>query len=142
VKVYIVFEGEYSDRGSRGVFSTREKAEAFIAEAGKIDGSDRLDIEEHTVDQQAEHVARDCWQCRIDYATGRIEPPPYQYREMADPNSRARIEPIPTRLGAWCYSYVSAEHCQKLAAEACQEWLRATATLASRYPNLLQQDGK
>ena len=43
IKVYIVTEGEYSDYGIIGVFSTKDKAEKFVEEFGG-------DIEEYGLD--------------------------------------------------------------------------------------------
>ena len=130
--VYIVFEGAYSDRCSLGVFSTREKAETYIAEAKITDDSE---IEEHTVDEFDGAVIRDYWVTHLDPTTGEVrDATSWRGRKMASPTARGMVAP-PEWNGPRCvsvYSFVSQDHARKLAVEEYQRRLREAATAAPK----------
>jgi hypothetical protein len=132
--VYLVSEGSGSDYRIEGVFSTREKAQAYIDRVGPGDGRG---IEEYVLDerQRWEHVRP--WGCMIDLDTGEIfRGPERATPRMMDPGravvslhwrmlggERDRIGHYATTVT----SPVSAGHARKVAAEKRQEWLRLRA---------------
>ena len=61
-----VTEGEYSDYSIRGIFSTRELAQAFV------DGRGGDDIQEWGVDEYAGWNKRTHFRCTINRDTGAI----------------------------------------------------------------------
>lgn len=127
--VFILFEGEYSDRSSVGAFSTREKAEEYVAKNYKA-GSwrhEQTDIEEHEIDERAGCVPIDFWVAFIETNTGNARHKDGPDSEPARPGDRR------CRVGAWgiddawtirVSSPVSLEHAQKVAVELRQKWLR------------------
>ncbi len=118
--IYVVTLGCYSDYSINGLFSTPEKARAFI-EKNKIDlCCGQRDIEEWELDELVKHTAKTVWFSKIDIDSGDIGseksyqkscPPRYT---TADTNS----------VHAWSTSSVSQEHARKLAVEKRQEVLR------------------
>lgn len=131
VTVYLVSTGQYSDWAVRGIFSTREKAEALRVELGKVGdcNSPPNDVAEWEVDGEEGKVCRMIHSARMDFDTGDCRT--YSPRPDIWPASDAcEIYPGETHDGhAWvCVeSPVSAEHAAKVAAEKRQEWLRSRA---------------
>ena len=62
--VYIVTSGEYSDYSIHAVFSTREKAEEYIAHNG--DFSDSYKIEEYVMDGEQPDRSEQLYERDID----------------------------------------------------------------------------
>ena len=120
--VYVVTSGSYSDYGIETVFSTREAAEAYIAEGEKLTYSDYNKIEEWPVDERAGFIMRPYWLVWMmkDGSTENTR----ELEALAAPTARSGEV---GEIGNWGFqaeSFVSAEHALKLAAEARQEWLR------------------
>lgn len=120
--IYAVTSGEYSDYRIEGVFSTKEKAEAFallVCEAN--------DIEEYVLDSRVDEVEGAIWCCDIALATGdslrspwanikRLRSPRYALAETQKWGSAPEL--------VHAESAVSEEHVVKIAAEFRQKVLR------------------
>lgn len=65
--VYIVTSGEYSDYSIHAVFSTKEKAEEYIAHNGYF--SDSYEIEEYVMDGEQPDMSKKLYEIDIDYNT-------------------------------------------------------------------------
>lgn len=136
-KVWVVCEGEYSSRSIVAVFSSQEKADAYVKAADTIkeNSYSNCDIEEFMIDAAADHVFRHAHHCQIDLITGEIG----HYSasgEMVPPGQRAKDPEVyisglgsdfPGNPHASVTSYVSEDHAYKLAAESRQAWLREMA---------------
>lgn len=144
-RVFIVMSGEYSDYSVEGVFTTREKAEAFIELHKRLDAEqygDKLGarynwgVRRWRIDKPLDEVIKEQWSCSIDGKTGNIT-------WEDDGLERVRSSRVAKRGGSSVYevpesdefrcrgySFVSAEHARKIAAEARQRMLakRALAT--------------
>lgn len=117
--IYIVTEGEYSDYGIRGVFSTQAKAQAYV------DGNGG-DIEEWGLDEFAGWIKRTHFRAKIRLSDGAILQE-WNYQATADPHKRSEdVQQWKGRddMQMCATSLVSAEHARKLAVEARQNWLR------------------
>ena len=68
--VYVVTEGTYSDYGIEALFSTEEKAKAFVAKHEY--NSDRR-VEEYTLDEWIDAGTRTVWTTVIDVTNGEIQ---------------------------------------------------------------------
>ena len=116
-----------------GIFSTKEKAEAYCVEHGKMYGSySGTDVEEFQLNEFAELVCRETWTVRVenDGSVGcrrRV----VQNKEMAMPTARGKSQVHQNVNGEdVCFygtSYESADHALKLAVEERQAWLRQQA---------------
>jgi hypothetical protein len=132
--VYLVSEGSGSGYRIAGVFSTREKAQAYIDRVGPGDGRD---IEEYGLDERQRWEHARPWGCMIDLDTGEIFRGPLRaFPQVMDPGRAVaslhwRIAGGPRdRIGHYAItvtSPVSADHARKVAAEKRQEWLRLRA---------------
>jgi hypothetical protein len=133
-KVFIVTSGAYSDYGINSVFSSREKAQAWVDKHANPSG---YRIEEYEVDECAAHVKLTRHEVAIDLESGDIIQTrahdwigPANVRsepcEFIDFRRTGRSSGYPTFgfLFGRVISYVNAEHALKLAAECRQEWLR------------------
>lgn len=140
--IYVVTSGCYSDYSIRAIFSTKEKAEKYIAEGIKAeefsnpaeDTYNAANIEEYTLDLNENYIAQKVWQCGILINSGEI----YNYGNIPDPVSEGFVLALPfrgrsrnstsTNYGKdfihWVESTVSREHCLKVAAEERQRVLR------------------
>lgn len=132
--VYIVTSGSYSDYGIVAVFSTKEKAEAFIEQRRQTECYDHDDneIEEWTLDEESGKVARALFSCFLQAESGDVVHEQGR-TELAPPTARGMGTTIMDCFykdrGVFknvikAESYVSAEHAKKLAVEARQQ-LRA-----------------
>lgn len=127
-EVYVVVSGVYSSRAISAVFSSQEKAEAYIRECRKAEGgySEVYDILACTVDAQVGKVMRVPFVCNINVDDGAISYGPTEYHEP--------VMALPTEIGEWrlstisnviqVRSFVSCEHAAHLAAEARHAYLR------------------
>lgn len=120
-KVWLLTNGTYSDYTVECVFTSREKAEAFLREAaGEVKYND---LEEFELDALAGQVLRQEWRTLLDCRTGAVEMQ-WVTAEMAPPGARGAGRSWADHLHALGASYVSQGHADKLAAEARQQWLR------------------
>ena len=122
-KVYIVTEGEYSDYKICGVFSSREKAEAF---APKECGAE---VTEWDLDR-TDTVYQKVYRVEVSIKTGYATSWPESWEMVPRDYSNVCIYP---RLGttgvAYARSVVSNDHALKIAGELRQEELRKRATV-------------
>lgn len=123
---YVVTSGCYSDYSIRGVFSSQEKAEAYIREGGTVPHWDLAEIEEWEIDAEEAARATEVYSVMIR-ADGSLFAPPYPH------HSTQLIKPgqleSAGRCDTGCFfanSTESAEHALKLAAECRQAYLRET----------------
>lgn len=123
---YVVTSGSYSDYSIRGVFSSQEKAEAYIRERGTVPHYDLAEIEEWEIDAEEAALVTDVYSVMI-HADGSLFPPPYPR------HSTQLIKPGQLKSSGGCgngcffaNSTESAEHALKLAAECRQAYLRET----------------
>jgi hypothetical protein len=128
--IYIVTNGSYSDYHIEAVFSTKEAAEAWLAEAQESSGfySDGPQIEEWPLDERAGEILRTGYRCGIRLDTGELYAEE-EFRGLAQPTARTgecREYPASVGFGGGyqANSYVSAAHARKLAIEYRQKWLR------------------
>lgn len=120
--VYMVEEGKYSDYSVTGLFSTKEKAEAFIRN-NPIDRYDGYhDVRECILDELEDSRIRTVWFCTIDLTTGEITGD-YTCKESCR-ERYTEVSPDCGGLYAWARSSVSLDHCQKLVIETKQRMLR------------------
>ena len=147
MKVYLVTSGCYSDKNNHGIFSSREKAQAYIdkceaANNSDADSDDYLwvqgagdfnDIQEWELDESLKEQAWTKWDVGLMIDDGSLESGahPSSSSQWGIPESGARVdEKIPFwkgRSAVRAWSSVSAKHALKLAAEKRQEWLRVLA---------------
>lgn len=117
-KVFIVTRGSDSDYTIAAVFGSKVLAERYIAGGGGDD------FEEYVVDAEDGKVMRVSFITRIDHRTGTIEESWPQHL-MARRSERSAPALVNTALGySIVYSFVSAAHSRKLAAEERQRLLR------------------
>lgn len=130
MKVYVAFQGEYSDRGCLGVFSTREAAEAI-----GVGAPDAFDVQEFELDELVGASYGPTWTASIDLRTGEVTQPSRAYPRLRLPGGRCEFEPedyLDTDLYfLWVHSPISQEHAVKVAIEKRQEWFRARSTVGS-----------
>lgn len=145
--IYLVTSGSYSDYHVDAVFSTRELAEAFHAKHSKAHG-DTNDIEEMPLDDPERVAAqiRSYWHVWLDVENGicndygkRFKIGTEAITERHEWTTMSRRSEMTWEEGrsvdtigpggrfyrptiAYITSYVSAEHCHKLAVEAIQAW--------------------
>ncbi len=125
-KIYIITKGEYSDYQIVCVFSTEEKAMAYIDEymkTGLAGYGDEMIIEEFKVDDtvHAEMVTKKQYEAKIRLRDGELQDEKGQLI-FVRPNERGcSYFGIDYGVGI---SYISQEHARKLAVEARQDWLR------------------
>lgn len=126
MSVWIVRSGEYSDYKIMAVFSSEEKARAYLPEAVENDRDIRgsWGIEEWPIDEAPAATVQVVFQCCLDFATGsKYEGLSYSCKEL---------RPRDWSSGKWyksfhrcCgYSVVSQEHADKIAVETRQAALR------------------
>lgn len=140
--IYVVTTGSYSDYSVRGLFLTKEAAEACRAELAKGQYTDPNDVEEYTLDALAGHVTTTSWTVDID-CKGNL----HRQRESTEfgeaGGSRAEVvtesEGSPAYANAFwqsrpdysymakpylsVHSWVSQEHADKVAIEQYQRRL-------------------
>jgi hypothetical protein len=124
MNVYIVTSGEYSDYKIEGVFSTKEKADAFAAKVTECTGG--ADVNEWPLDAQGELTVRRTFHASIKLDDGEIKE--WTSAELVSTNARS----LKDRAGyfnntATASSAVSAEHARKLVIEVRQKFLREKA---------------
>lgn len=139
MKIYVVTDGTFSDYHIEAVFTDHKKAADYLCELRQI-STDKPKIEEWESDQPMEQVARMRYTCQINLITGEISREDTE-TVWAHPNQRAACNfPLNVPSGpSYCVTYdvgsfVSAEHCQKLAEEARQEYLRRLAQVGEPLP--------
>lgn len=120
--IYAATSGEYSDYRIEGVFSTKEKADAFALLV-----SDANDIEEYVLDQRADDVEGTIWSVNIYLASGDARVPPWaNIKRLRNPRyTLAETQTWgsdPELVHA--ESAVSEEHVVKVASEFRQKVLR------------------
>ncbi len=129
-KVWIVFEGDYSDRSVIWVCSSEEKLNEFCN-----GNSEQMDIEEWDLDKDDEHRMVRCYWMRLDLVTGEVLGSNNKGTlRMVKPSHAAAIE----MSGGYTFTFsdrvvnpavsvssqVSYDHAVKVAAEERQKWLR------------------
>jgi hypothetical protein len=129
--IYVVTSGSYSDYHTDALFSTKEKAQAWIDIASYGKGGD-YQIEEWPLDEQVGVVWRTLHTATIYLDDGKIEDG-HSNEVLAQPEVRTNpASHFPGnqryREGCRVQSYVSQEHARKLAVEFRQEWLRKQVT--------------
>ena len=136
--VYMVTTGEYSDYRVRGIFSTRDKAEAFIethrtADPKNARYDDPWDIDERELDEydSQEYVKVYSW---CTDSEGRTSDESYESFEWKPKGWRGEAEYAdsfpyhsPKYWHCSAESAVSAEHAKKLVIEKLQEVQRQQA---------------
>lgn len=140
MKVYLVSKGEYSDWQIVGVFSTLEKAEAFLVAAKganpdkqKWDHSKYNDVEEWEVDEIEDPVVKPVWKafyCLADIPSMNLSRG--EVRACSEPErllvgGKFRGNVTRDNTYATAKSAISREHAVKLAVEDYQAWLREQA---------------
>lgn len=134
MKVYVVFDGQYSDRYVFGIFSTKEKA----AEVGSDD------IEEHELDTLVGHSVGPVYKTRICLDDGEVmndEPPSWYKGEGTETSIRHRAKAV-VNYSPWLFdgerrdsfvvrSPISYEHAIKVAVESRQKWIREGRKMSS-----------
>lgn len=139
-KVFLITSGTYSDYSVGAVFSTRELAEAYLADLKKINLNDDSLIEEWPLDSAGDASVKEYWvaSIRIDngdlveemmWNDGRRKSGPYY--DWARPNQRVRdwpnldMYPVKDSLGIPAViqvsSFVSQEHANKVVIEKRQQ---------------------
>jgi hypothetical protein len=126
--VYVVTSGCYSDYSIEAIFSSKEKAEKYMADMKSFKGwTDFNAVSEWVLDEEAGKVVRMQWRAAINLSTGKLES---EDSSMALNSPEARgagkvfeNQKYPQNSYAHGWSCVSAEHAAKLAVEARQEWL-------------------
>jgi len=118
--IYVVTSGCYSDYAIEGCFKDRELAEKNAELCGG-------DVEEYCIEKDIWTVAKRRWESYI-LKDGKINVQCINYSEVVKNNSKSKIHywganPKPRYVG-FVTSYVSAEHCHKLAVELWQKYLR------------------
>lgn len=122
-QVYVATQGSYSDYHVLGIFSTREKANEYAAAFEGVPG-DKIEIETFDLDVLPLPVTHDAWSCHIKLNDGAISQE-RSYKSLHLPGERGSVYKCHTREpAAQATSFVSAEHCHKIAAEYRQRWLR------------------
>lgn len=140
-KVYAVWQGIYSDRDVIAVFSTQALADAFCEEYDKLHGYYDTRVQVYELDNQVGYKAVKFWESHISYDTGEIINRHEGYtdkdiseryvsykvdRSEVDYLGQLRIstsdEIMPDHIVV--YSIESADHADKLAIEARQEYQR------------------
>lgn len=117
---YVITSGRYSDYSINSVFSTRDKAEKFIADNPNQGRYDKLEIEEWEIDELEGHTPKTVWFCNLTKSTGDVT----RTWEGEQSCSKRYTEIGSNQYNVWAHSSVSAEHAQKLAIEKRQEYLR------------------
>ncbi len=132
MKVYVVTQGQYSDFHIERMFSTLEKAEAFVGNGANLDEYDRYNIEEYDVDIPTEDRVLPHWTVRLVLESGRILDAPLSrppYYGIRNPNAGCKVQLCEKsqyiQEAYICVtSTTSTEHAMKVAVEKRQEWLR------------------
>lgn len=133
---YLVTSGSYSDYGIRGAFSTREKAEAFVAEFNKREGrGDEAAVEEWLLDECEGEREIPYYQATMDLASGDVletltlgtlgrENAPCRVRASRafGPHWKRQENFFPVVI---VNSPESTEHAIRVAGDARQRWLAA-----------------
>jgi hypothetical protein len=119
MNIYVVTEGSYSDYHIRAVFSTEEKAWAYI-DALPENRRDEYEVECYGVDETMGWEYGPVWHAAIKWKDG--EAWSYKPRDRIRPPSACVVEE--TDAAVHVYSPISQEHAEKVAAEKRQEWLR------------------
>jgi len=132
MKIYIVTSGDYSDYGVDAVFSTKEKADAYVATA-RANGDFSCCVnnpDEWELDAIPLESIKSMWTVNCDLGDGSLDEPIGPTAEVVSDGSRGDAD-IFAPWRAVGRSYVSAEHAKKLAVEARQKWLREQANHAT-----------
>jgi hypothetical protein len=71
--IFVVITNDYEGSTLHALFSTREKAESFIAEDAKqwLRSGSSMEIEEHILDEHEHDVAQDYWAWMVNLGDGR-----------------------------------------------------------------------
>ena len=131
--IYLVTSGSYSDYSIEGVFSSEDKAKAYVQQANAKSYSTDRSIEEWTVDENENLRCMEVWRCQLEAQSNYFKANPTM------PTSRSQRVLWPegkrSEIQMWgrgyekvidTFSAVSPEHAVKLAIEKRQEWLRKT----------------
>ncbi len=133
MKVWIVFRGSYSDRGTAAVFLNKEAADNYVENnRGRSDTWDEMDIEEWEAGDECARVDRQVWEvCMTKYG----EAVPFSAYDKGDPARRkadTHEEQEPALIDRLSLDTVvlwvirearSAEHIVKIANEIRMQWL-------------------
>jgi hypothetical protein len=141
--VYAVWTGYYSDRDVVAIFSTQALADAFCEEHNKLAYGDAR-VEIYEVDDQIGYKVNHVWEISIYYDTGELFAPSNYYRK------NGFTEKLMVYTGGFrdlvteyqpshivVRSSKSADHADKLAIEARQEYQRLVSQGMS-YPDINQ----
>lgn len=121
--VWLVGSGEYSDYGIEAIFSTKEKADAAVAEnRSRKTYSQWHDPVEFVLDAETGSKWFDpTYSCHMNLESGEIiEERVYQNPSFM--HKRGNADDIGGYV--WSHSPISAAHARKLAVEFRQKWLR------------------
>ena len=124
--VYVVTEGEYSDYGIVGIFSTTDLAIEFIQKRGSTRSTT---VQKWEIDEKVRHVVKNEYSSKIDFITGEIVERDVS-QQFVSPHERAMETTLSQWYGDETYrysrtlSYQSPEHADKLAIELRQKFLR------------------
>lgn len=127
--VYLVSHGEYSDYTIDGVFSSEEKAQAYIdafPDSQIQRYGESRGIEPLVVDECVGHEWGHTHECRISCKSGEIDRDwTHSHREMRHP-TECEIDEYDHEDDHYiCVeSPISMDHAKKVAVEKRQEWLR------------------
>jgi hypothetical protein len=126
-RVYLVFSGHYSDTEVHGVFSSEDRANAYIDRCGAHMSYDPR-VEERTLDGEETTRPERLYSCRLRLSDGAFVEAwsfDYLWKEGDDGAGWGSPEPITVR-GEQCIigtSRQSADHARKVAVERRQQWL-------------------
>lgn len=130
--VYVVTTGEYSDYSIRGVFSSREAAEKFMAKCKASEAcwnQDFNELQEWALDDALKERAYTRFNAGVFLDDGSVEEAHDGFEYWGVPETSSYIaESVPCHGGrgvARSTSHKSKEHAMKVAAEARQKWLRS-----------------
>ena len=118
--IYVVTSGSYSDYSINGLFSTLEKAQAFMDKNKSELCCDQGDIEEWNLDELVKYTSKTVWFCKLGTKSGTILRERRHEKSCPPRYTSSRGD----KIYVWSESSVSPEHAHKLAVEKRQEVLR------------------
>ncbi len=125
--IYVVTSGSYSDYGIRAIFSTKEKAEHYVSLSKETDPDEPHGIEEWTLDAMDNVIVSNVYSCYINLNTGDISRlVELSYKSLIQQGTKSDVLIGCNEINVT--SYISKEHCEKIAIEARQKWLRKKKT--------------
>lgn len=114
--------------GLEAIFSSSEKAQAYVAERDRHDGCGTATITDELIDERVGWVSRLFWTAQIDTKTCEIKSRQQGYSIAPSGDIRGQVvEHNPKSRYIHSKSWVSEEHARKLVALAHEAWLRNRA---------------